>query len=81
VIHTYNTLAGARKKRREIGGQIIRVLCDPDEVFVVAPSYLCTRIFMVGDDGASHGSIWLTDMVGGYVNRTDATGRRYVQRI
>ena len=62
MIYSYSTLAGARKKRREIGGCIIRILADPDDLFVVVPSFLQTQIMSVDEDGKCDGSISLVDL-------------------
>jgi ribulose-5-phosphate 4-epimerase/fuculose-1-phosphate aldolase len=59
---SFTTLAGARRYRREIGGSIIRILADPDDIFVVTPSLLNTRIMSVADDGHCDGSIKLIDL-------------------
>ena len=62
TISTFSTLAGARRKRREIGGSIIRVLADPDDIYVVVPSLLRTRIMSVADDGSCDGAISLEEL-------------------
>lgn len=62
MIYSYSTLAGARKKRREIGGCIIRILAAPDDLFVVVPSFLQTQIMSVDEDGKCDGSISLVDL-------------------
>jgi hypothetical protein len=56
------TLQGARRHRREIGGCIIRILADPDEIFVVAPSFLQTKIMSVDEDGRCDGVISLSEL-------------------
>lgn len=61
-IKSFTTLAGARRYRREIGGAIIRILNDPDDTFIVVPSFAGTRILSVADDGSCDGSITLMDL-------------------
>jgi hypothetical protein len=61
-LKTFTTLAGARRYRRTVGGQIVRILCDPDDIFVVTPLFHHTRIMSVADDGTCDGSISLIDL-------------------
>ncbi len=62
MIYSYASLGGARRKRREIGGSIIRILADPDQIYIVVPSFLQTRIMSVDEDGRSDGTISLVEL-------------------
>ena len=75
MIYSYSTLAGARKKRREIGGCIIRIRCRPYDIFVVVPSFLQTQIMSVDEDGKCDGSISLVDLTTSAVDAELATLR------
>ena len=59
MIAAYSTIAGARRRRREVNGCIIRVLCEPDHMFIVVPSFLGTQIMSVDETGKADGSISL----------------------
>ena len=59
---SFLTLAGARRYRRSVGGQIIRIACDPVEIYVVTPSWRATVIYDLGDDGRVSGSIRLPEL-------------------
>lgn len=58
MIRSYTTYAGARRAARTKVGRdlpILRLLDDPQELFVVLPS-INTRIMAVSGDGACDGS-------------------------